>query len=215
MNKVSTLYPAYVECNDSLGNFFNIHLLGFIPTKLDKLGQLPNLHIYEPSSKFQFFLRLEFVGDVEFTRKTLAKYDFQTVVEMYADLIVLFIKRAGINVPERSVISDVEFLIRNFVKTGVTHNYGWLYRGSSKSFIFEVGVVFFHVTEDEPHPQGFSVLVNGVRHQCYIMTAPNKATLDPWTLFEMNPNIFQQLEDWFNNAVNASPYIKAEFKIPR
>lgn len=215
MGNISALYPTHVECNDSLGNLFNIHLLGFIPTKLDKLGELPNMHIYDPESKFQFFLRLEFVGDIELTQKTLAIYDLQTVVDMYTDLIVLFVKRAGISIPERALITDVEFLIRNFVKTGVTHSFGWLYRGSSKSFIFEVGVVFFHVVVDEPHEKGFSVMVNGVRHQCYILTTPSKTALDPWTLFEIKPNIFQQLEDWFNNAVNTSPYMKAEFKIPR
>lgn len=214
MNKVHQLYPEKVEGIDGLGNPFEIYLIGFMPTGLDRLGQLPNLYLHDANTNYHFFIRLEFVGDVEATRKKLTHYDHEIIVNMYTDLIAAYVRRAGIHIPEGALIADVGQLMRVFAATGVTHSFGWLYRGTSQSFIFEVGVVFFHVYEGVATKQSFCVMVNDVRHQCEVLASPTKLQLDPWTLFEIKPQLFTQLQDWFNDTVNKSPYVKATFKIP-
>jgi hypothetical protein len=185
-----------------------------MPTGLDELAHLPNLYLHDAATNYHFFVRLEFTGDVAAARNQLSHYDFDIVVEMYTELVALYVRQGGIHVPDGARISDVEQLMRMFYAMGVTHSLGWLYRGASQSFIFEVGVVFFHVYEGDPTPQSFSVFVDGVRHQCEVLASPTKIKLDPWALFEIKPQLFIQLEDWFNDVVNKSRYIKASFKIP-
>lgn len=215
MNNVSQLMPTVTEGNDSLGNLFDIHLIGMLPQGLDRLGQMPNLYFFDTTTNFNYFVRLEFKGDLDNTRRLLGKYDFNVIVDMYTELVTLFVRRIGVNIPDTARVSDVGQLLRTFIQTGVTHSFGWLYRGSSRTFIFEVGVLFFHVYEGDAAEHSISVLVNGVRHQCEVMTAITKLHMDPWSVFHMTPTIMHQLEEWFNNAVNSSPYMRVEFKIPR
>ena len=214
MNNVSQLLPTKIEATDGLGNPFEIHLVGFMPNGLDRLGQLPNLYLHDPTTNYHYFLRFEYTGYVDDTRRQLRHYDFSMLVDMYSELIVAHVRRAGVSVPEGAHISDVTQMLRVFMATGVTHSFGWLYRGTSQSFIFEVGVVFFHVYEGDSTPKSFSVMINGVRHQCEVLASPTKLQLDPWELFDIKHRLFVQLETWFNEAVRKSPYFTATFAIP-
>jgi hypothetical protein len=214
MSKVSQLLPSLAEGTDVLGNTFKVHLLGFTPSGLDHLNQLPNLYMYDAESGYHYFLRFEFTGPVEDIRRQFRHYNFEVLVSMYCELIVAHVRHAGVHVPEGARISDVAHMLRVFMSTGVTHTFGWLYRGTSQSFIFEVGVVFFHIYNGEPSPKSFSVMIDDVRHHCEILTSPSKLQLDPWALFDVRHELFEQLATWFNEAVSKSPYIHAKFTIP-
>jgi hypothetical protein len=216
MSKVHQLTPKHVEGVDSMGNPFVIHLLGFMPSNLGSLAELPNVYLYEPESQFHFFLRFEFVGDINTTRTFINNYELDILTSMYCALIKAHIRDAGFSLPEQVVISDVHQMLLTFRDSGVCHSYGWLYRGMSQSFIFEMGAVFFHVYREEKADRwSIPIEVNGVRHQIYLITSPTKVRLDPQTVFEGNAQAYSELEDWFNKTVNESPYTRAEFVMVR
>lgn len=215
MSKVHQLLPKQVEGVDAMGNTFVIHLLGFMPCNLSSLSELPNLYLFEPKSQFHFFLRLEFTGDVERTRAFVGHYDLEVLTNMYVELVKAYVRKAGFSLPDHVSISDVQQLLLTFRSSGVCHSYGWLYRGMSQSFIFEVGSIFFHVFKGEPNRWAIPVEVDGVAHQVELLTSPTKIRLDPLTVFEGNDVIYSEMEDWFNKTINNSPYFTAKFVVRR
>ena len=213
MTNVSQLIPTVTEGVDSLGNVFDIHLVGMTPLGLDCVSQIPNLYFHHPESGFTYFIRLVFKDDVVTTRQKLEGYDFNLIVGMYSALLARYVRRTGMHVPDGVEVCGLAELLYGFIRD-VDYTSECTYNVNDDTFMFVMGVLSFLVFPGKATTRSVSILVNGDLYQCEVVVPVLSLYLDPWSVFHMSAAVITQLERRLNTTVAKSKHLKAEFRIP-
>lgn len=216
MNNVHSLYPAKLESYDILGNQYTLHLQGMSPVGITTLGELPNIVIHDAATHFYFFLRIEW-KNIEVARNSFAGQNLTALSRDYVKHLAEQVVEAGISLPAGARMEDVDNLIATVRDIGVTHQFGWLFRGLSNSFVFEIGAVFLQICKREPGAYTIPMIVNGESgYTLEFFVGPQRFRLNPATLFgEDREKIYQELEDWCHTAIGRSEFVDASFVISR